>query len=117
MERNKLDQEPSKQETSPKGKSSRPKGLFREFLFDVSPINIDDWRSGNGLLRTLLVIRSPFMFLLQLFVPVVNETAEKRGWSKLLNCLQLCVTPIIVLFFFDGWLKQNLFIYIKQIFF
>ncbi|XP_051156265.1 mitochondrial sodium/calcium exchanger protein-like [Leptopilina boulardi] len=104
MERNKLDQEPLEQQVlQEKEKSSRPKGLFREFLFDVSPINIDDWRSGNVFLKTVLVIRTPFMFFLQLCVPVVNEIAEKRGWSKLLNCLQLFLTPIIVLFFFKAW--------------
>ncbi|XP_014228791.1 mitochondrial sodium/calcium exchanger protein-like [Trichogramma pretiosum] len=72
--------------------SSRPRGLFREFLYDVNPINAIDWKESGWLVRILLVLRSPFMFVLQLLVPVVNETAEKRGWSKLLNCLQISFT-------------------------
>uniref|UniRef100_A0ABD2XKP1 Sodium/calcium exchanger membrane region domain-containing protein n=1 Tax=Trichogramma kaykai TaxID=54128 RepID=A0ABD2XKP1_9HYME len=72
--------------------SSRPRGLFREFLYDVNPINAIDWKESGWLVRILLVLRSPFMFVLQLLVPVVNETAEKRGWSKLLNCLQISYT-------------------------
>ena len=75
----------------------RPKGLFREFLFDANPINGNEWREANGMVKALLVLRAPFMVVLQLFVPVVNETAEKRGWSKLLNCIQLWLTPVVAL--------------------
>lgn len=80
----------------------RPQGLFREFLYDVNPISREDWEKSSRLLKTVLVIRSPFMFLLQLFIPVVNPTVVKRGWSKLLNCFQLCVTPTIALLLLDG---------------
>ncbi|EZA57273.1 Sodium/potassium/calcium exchanger, partial [Ooceraea biroi] len=83
--------------------SDRPKGLFREFFYDVNPISREDWEKSSRLLKIVLVIRSPFMILLQLFIPVVSPTAEKRGWSKLLNCFQLCVTPTIVLFLLNVW--------------
>ncbi|KAK2582185.1 hypothetical protein KPH14_004541 [Odynerus spinipes] len=83
--------------------SSRPRGLFKEFLYDINPISREDWTQANPLLKFILVIRSPVMFLLQLFIPVVNVTAEKRGWSKLLNCFQLCVTPTVALFLLNVW--------------
>lgn len=76
---------------------TRPKGLFAKFFYDVNPINVQEWRNGNLVVKIVLILRSPFMLLLQLFVPVVNEMAEKRGWSKLLNCFQVCLTPIVAL--------------------
>ncbi|XP_012222241.1 mitochondrial sodium/calcium exchanger protein-like [Linepithema humile] len=81
----------------------RPKGLFKEFLYDINPISKEDWKKSNKLLKIVLVVRAPIMFLLQLFIPVVNPTVEKNGWSKLLNCLQLCVTPTIALFLLNVW--------------
>ncbi|KAK0179059.1 hypothetical protein PV327_007884 [Microctonus hyperodae] len=74
---------------------NRPKELFKEFLHDINPINVNNWRTSRILVRVIMVLRVPVMLLLRLLVPVVNETAVKRGWSKLLNCLQLCVTPIV----------------------
>ncbi|CAL1677970.1 unnamed protein product [Lasius platythorax] len=83
--------------------SDRPIGLLREFLYDVNPISREDWKKSSRLLKIILVIRSPVMLLLQLFIPVVNPTVEKRGWSKLLNCFQLCVTPTLTLFLLNVW--------------
>ncbi|KAK0097252.1 hypothetical protein PV326_002781 [Microctonus aethiopoides] len=74
---------------------NRPEGLFKEFLYDINPINVNNWQTSRIFVRVIMVLRAPVMLLLQLLVPVVNETAVKRGWSKLLNCLQLCVTPIL----------------------
>ncbi|KAF3429008.1 hypothetical protein E2986_13298 [Frieseomelitta varia] len=82
---------------------NRPKGLLKEFLYDMNPIGEEDWRTASRFTKFILIIRSPVMFLLQLFVPVVNVTAVKRGWSKLLNCFQLCVTPTMTLFLLNVW--------------
>lgn len=82
--------------------SDRPKGLFKEFLYDINPISEEDWKKSNKLFKIILIVRSPAMLLLQLFIPVVNPTVEKKGWSKLLNCLQLCVTPTMTLFLLNG---------------
>lgn len=82
--------------------SDRPKGLFREFWYDINPISREDWKRSTKLLKIVLVIRAPFMILLQLFIPVVSPTVEKRGWSKLLNSFQLCVSPTIALFLLNG---------------
>ncbi|XP_060820323.1 mitochondrial sodium/calcium exchanger protein-like [Bombus pascuorum] len=76
----------------------RPKGLFKEFLYDINPIGEEDWTSANRFVKFILIIRSPVMLLLQLFIPLVNMTTVKRGWTKLLNCFQLCVTPTLSLF-------------------
>ncbi|XP_017893330.2 mitochondrial sodium/calcium exchanger protein-like, partial [Ceratina calcarata] len=83
--------------------TERPKGLFKEFLYDINPITKEDWENANRFLKFILIIRAPVMLLLQLFVPVVNITAAKRGWSKLLNCFQLCVTATLALFLLNVW--------------
>ncbi|XP_053980855.1 mitochondrial sodium/calcium exchanger protein-like [Hylaeus volcanicus] len=81
----------------------RPEGLFREFLYDINPIGREDWVNANRIFKFILIIRAPVMFLLQLFIPLVNPTAAKKGWSKLLNCFQLCVTPTLALFLLNAW--------------
>lgn len=81
---------------------TRPTGLFREFLFDISPINMDDWSEAGKAMRVFLIIRAVPMFFLQLLIPVVNQTAVKRGWSKLLNCIQLCIAPVAATFILDS---------------
>ncbi|XP_036147470.1 mitochondrial sodium/calcium exchanger protein-like [Monomorium pharaonis] len=91
--------------------SDRPKGLFKEFFYDINPISKEDWKRSSKFVKTILIIRSPVMLLLQLFIPVVNPTVEKRGWSKLLNCFQLCATPTIALFLLNEryifWLHKQ----------
>ncbi|XP_031783087.1 mitochondrial sodium/calcium exchanger protein-like isoform X1 [Nasonia vitripennis] len=87
----------------PPPSTSRPRGLVREFFYDASPINLDEWRRSKPTVKLLLVLRAPFMLVLQLCVPVVNETAEKRGWSKLLNCAQIWLTPLVALCVLELW--------------
>ncbi|XP_017753047.1 PREDICTED: putative sodium/calcium exchanger 7 [Eufriesea mexicana] len=81
----------------------RPKGLFKEFLYDINPVGKEDWIDANRIFKFILIIRAPAMIFLQLFIPLVNTTAVKRGWSKLLNCFQLCVTPTVALFLLNVW--------------
>ena len=80
--------------------STRPKTLLGEFFYDLNPIGHAEWKEAPILVKILVIIRSPFMFILQLLIPVVNETAEKQGWSKLLNCLQLFLTLNVSLLVF-----------------
>ncbi|XP_044585078.1 mitochondrial sodium/calcium exchanger protein-like isoform X1 [Cotesia glomerata] len=75
--------------------NGRPKGLFAEFFFDMNPIKAYDWKNANFLLRIILILRIPIMLVLQFIIPVVNKTAAKSGWSKLLNCIQPSVLPTV----------------------
>ncbi|XP_043269137.1 mitochondrial sodium/calcium exchanger protein-like [Venturia canescens] len=83
--------------------SHRPTGLFREFLYDISPITAQEWADANVCVKIILVLRAPVTFVLQCIIPVVNETAEKRGWSKLLNCTQLVISPTLALVKLEVW--------------
>ncbi|XP_063995637.1 mitochondrial sodium/calcium exchanger protein-like [Diachasmimorpha longicaudata] len=78
-------------------------GVLDEFFYDLNPVNLHDWHKSSIPVRALLALRAPAMFLLQLLVPVVNETAINHGWSKLLNCVQLCLAPIAVLVKLNVW--------------
>ncbi|XP_034934696.1 mitochondrial sodium/calcium exchanger protein-like [Chelonus insularis] len=74
---------------------TRPTNLFLEFFYDMNPIDINDWKTSHILVKLVLIIRAPAMLVLQFIIPVVNQTAAKNGWSKLLNCIQLCIIPIV----------------------
>ncbi|XP_012279046.1 mitochondrial sodium/calcium exchanger protein [Orussus abietinus] len=82
---------------------SRPTDCFEEFIYDINPINKYDWDNATRFMKIVLIIRAPFMFVLQLLIPVVDETVVKRGWSKLLNCLQICIAPAAALFALNVW--------------
>ncbi|KAJ8674829.1 hypothetical protein QAD02_010615 [Eretmocerus hayati] len=86
------------------GSEARPRGLWREFLYDANPLPIGgpEWREAGFLGKVLLVLRAPFMLFLQLGVPVVNETAYKRGWSRLLNCSQIALAPCLATLLLQG---------------
>ncbi|XP_074102738.1 mitochondrial sodium/calcium exchanger protein [Cotesia typhae] len=75
--------------------TGQPRGLFAEFFFDMNPIKSYDWKNANFLLRIMLILRIPIMLVLQFIIPVVNKTAAKSGWSKLLNCIQPSVLPTV----------------------
>ncbi|XP_030387606.1 mitochondrial sodium/calcium exchanger protein-like [Scaptodrosophila lebanonensis] len=69
--------------------------LLNEFISAIVPIQATDWERSGKFIRTFLIIRAPLVFLCQLFIPVVNVEHEKHGWSKLLNCLHIVVTPLL----------------------
>ncbi|KAH8316420.1 hypothetical protein KR067_007573 [Drosophila pandora] len=71
--------------------------LFREFLDSLNPIDREKWKLGGKCRRAFLVIRSPIVFALLLFIPLVDYEKDKHGWSKLLNCIQIVTNPFVVI--------------------
>lgn len=71
--------------------------LFREFLESLNPIDGEAWELGGCCQRLFLIIRSPLVFVLLVFIPVVDFEKDKHGWSKLLNCLQVVLNPFVVI--------------------
>ncbi|XP_023030629.2 mitochondrial sodium/calcium exchanger protein [Drosophila willistoni] len=78
---------------------SNPKNLFliSEFLESFIPISEEDWELGGWFRRTFLIVRSPLVIFVTIFVPVVDYEKDKHGWSKLLNCTQIITNPIFVI--------------------
>ncbi|KAH8304486.1 hypothetical protein KR059_011009 [Drosophila kikkawai] len=79
--------------------SENPKNLmlFREFLESLNPIDGEAWELGGCCQRFFLIIRSPLVLILLVFIPVVDFEKDKHGWSKLLNCLQIVLNPFVVI--------------------
>ncbi|XP_017066025.1 mitochondrial sodium/calcium exchanger protein [Drosophila eugracilis] len=71
--------------------------LFTEFLHSLNPIDAEAWQLGGKCNRLYLIVRSPFVFLLLIFIPVVDYEKDKHGWSKLLNCTQIVTNPFVVI--------------------
>lgn len=88
----------------------RPRGLFAEFFFDMNPIKAYDWKNANFFLRIMLILRIPIMLVLQFIIPVVNKTAAKSGWSKLLNCIQPSVLPTVAVIILKGTLSLSVIV-------
>lgn len=73
--------------------------MFQQFFYSLNPIDVGEWRKGNPFIKALLVIKSPIILLLRIFIPVVDYDLDDCGWSKLLNCVQIVLLPAIILFF------------------
>ncbi|KAH8321553.1 hypothetical protein KR074_008380 [Drosophila pseudoananassae] len=71
--------------------------LFQEFLYSLNPIDREEWLLGGKCRRAFLIVRSPIVFILLFFIPVVDYEKDKHGWSKLLNCIQIVTNPFVVI--------------------
>jgi len=79
--------------------SENPKNLqlFTEFFQSLNPVDAEAWQLGGWSNRIYLIARCPLVFVLQLFIPVVDYEKIKHGWSKLLNCTQIVTNPFVVI--------------------
>ncbi|XP_050743447.1 mitochondrial sodium/calcium exchanger protein isoform X2 [Drosophila biarmipes] len=79
--------------------SENPKNLmlFREFFQALNPIDGEAWQLGGKCNRVYLVARCPLVFVMLLFIPVVDYEKDKHGWSKLLNCTQIVTNPFVII--------------------
>ncbi|KAH8370766.1 hypothetical protein KR093_004904 [Drosophila rubida] len=70
--------------------------LFDGFVETIQPIQEDYWRDCGTAVRIGLLILSPLMLFFLLLIPIVDLERRRHGWSKLLNCIQIVVTPMYV---------------------
>ncbi|XP_069704985.1 mitochondrial sodium/calcium exchanger protein-like [Periplaneta americana] len=70
------------------------KSLVKEFLYDMIPVDIEEWSSMNLAEKVASCLKAPFIVVLKLVIPVVNHTLVKNGWSKLLNTLNCVIWPL-----------------------
>ncbi|XP_017065992.1 mitochondrial sodium/calcium exchanger protein [Drosophila eugracilis] len=69
--------------------------LFSDFFHAINPINPEVWYLSGGGARFLIVLTAPVNFMLRLLIPYVDYQRAKHGWTKLLNCLQIVLTPFV----------------------
>ncbi|XP_029426445.1 mitochondrial sodium/calcium exchanger protein isoform X3 [Nannospalax galili] len=62
----------------------------------LNPLDYRKWRTQPVSLRLLKVAKLPVEFLLLLTVPVVDPDQEDGNWKRPLNCLQLVISPLVL---------------------
>nr|AKN21567.1 slc24a-7 [Schmidtea mediterranea] len=69
-------------------------GPWKHFALTILPVDLEEWREQSGFSKFLSIIQSPFMFILTLTIPIVDETAYLKGWCKILNCIH-CLLSLV----------------------
>ncbi|XP_048198861.1 mitochondrial sodium/calcium exchanger protein isoform X2 [Perognathus longimembris pacificus] len=62
----------------------------------LNPVDTKRWRSQSASWRLLKVFKLPVEVLLLLTVPVVDPDRDDRNWKRPLNCLQLVISPLVL---------------------
>ncbi|NP_001171065.1 mitochondrial sodium/calcium exchanger protein isoform 2 precursor [Mus musculus] len=83
------------------GDEYRPLLLGRETTVQIliqalNPLDYRKWRTQSISWRVLKVVKLPVEFLLLLTVPVVDPDKDDRNWKRPLNCLQLVISPLVL---------------------
>ncbi|KFB53026.1 AGAP007338-PA-like protein [Anopheles sinensis] len=84
----------------PRGEENTPdnEGLLRDFWIHLNPIDADEWTQGSWMTRMFGIMKVPFVLVLLLTIPIVDVTAERDGWCKLLNILHCLTLPLFIAF-------------------
>lgn len=62
----------------------------------LNPLDCRKWRNKPAYWRVLKVLKLPVELLLLLTVPLVDPDKEDRNWKRPLNCLQLAISPLVL---------------------
>ncbi|XP_049542633.1 putative sodium/calcium exchanger 7 [Anopheles darlingi] len=71
-------------------------GLWTDFLSHVNPIDANEWAEAGWFMRMFSIIKAPFLLVLLLLIPIVDSTAERDGWCKLLNIIHCMSLPLMM---------------------
>lgn len=85
------------------------KDLVKQFFQSLNPIQTVEWVESGTAGKVYLIITAPVLFLLQLFIPVVDYEHDRHGWSKLLNSFQIPWVPLIIIYTLGKPSKKLLF--------
>ncbi|XP_073847634.1 mitochondrial sodium/calcium exchanger protein [Musca autumnalis] len=97
-----VDIEGTRHSFEPSAQSSANERLWQQLKDSLKPFEIDEWHSSTGFQKTLMCFKTPIIFALQLFLPIVDYELERHGWSKLLNCVQVVISPIVMFLLICG---------------
>ncbi|XP_030388111.1 mitochondrial sodium/calcium exchanger protein-like [Scaptodrosophila lebanonensis] len=88
---------------------SHPKNdnLLKEALEALKPIDFDEWKSNGVFWRSFLLAKAPIVVMCGLFIPLVDQEADKHGWCKLLNCMQVFTTPVVIVLIGMGYIDRS----------
>ncbi|XP_018794052.1 PREDICTED: sodium/potassium/calcium exchanger 6, mitochondrial isoform X2 [Bactrocera latifrons] len=74
------------------------KDLMKQFFESLNPIQKEEWLESGVVGKLYIAITVPVLFVLQVFIPVVDYEKERHGWSKLLNSIQIPWVPMILIY-------------------
>lgn len=72
--------------------------IFQQFFYSLNPINVTDWLRASWLFKIIMIVKSPILVALRILIPVVDYELDDCGWSKLLNCVQLWISPSFIIY-------------------
>uniref|UniRef100_A0A182NKJ2 Sodium/calcium exchanger membrane region domain-containing protein n=1 Tax=Anopheles dirus TaxID=7168 RepID=A0A182NKJ2_9DIPT len=73
-------------------------GLFIDFCDHVNPIDPEEWNQAGWAMRAFCLLKAPFVLLLLLTIPIVDVTANRDGWCKLLNVCHCLTLPLFIVY-------------------
>lgn len=87
------------QEESPPEEEEDVAGeLFRQLFYSLNPIDVPDWLESGRMGKAVMLMKAPVLVFLKMVIPVVDYEIEGNGWSKLLNCIQIVLLPLILIY-------------------
>lgn len=105
--------------------------LLKSFMQAINPLDEREWKDAGWIKKVLMMLKvksnfsilraslklfyvsfqAPVVFLLVLFIPIVDYGDYLHGWSKLLNMLNIVTLPQLLLFV-TGYIKLMFFGYL-----
>lgn len=77
--------------------NSKNEFLISDFFENINPIEPMNWKLSGIRLRTFYLFTTPLYLLIKLAIPQIDPFLYKHSWSKLLNCLQIVISPFFVI--------------------
>uniref|UniRef100_A0A1W7RA41 Sodium/potassium/calcium exchanger 6, mitochondrial n=1 Tax=Hadrurus spadix TaxID=141984 RepID=A0A1W7RA41_9SCOR len=74
------------------------RGICKEFLYHICPLNLATWHESGCFWRSFEVIKIPTYLLLKLTVPVVDCENFKNNWCRILNTTHCVTGPLLMAF-------------------
>uniref|UniRef100_A0A1A9WBV5 Sodium/calcium exchanger membrane region domain-containing protein n=1 Tax=Glossina brevipalpis TaxID=37001 RepID=A0A1A9WBV5_9MUSC len=90
--------EEEEKEESPPEEEDVTGELFRQLFYSLNPIDVSDWLESGRFGKAIMLMKAPVLVFLKAFIPVVDYEVEGNGWSKLLNCIQLVLLPLLLIY-------------------
>uniref|UniRef100_A0A1B0G3U1 Sodium/calcium exchanger membrane region domain-containing protein n=1 Tax=Glossina morsitans morsitans TaxID=37546 RepID=A0A1B0G3U1_GLOMM len=72
--------------------------LFRQLFYSLNPIDVPDWLESGRMGKVVMLMKAPVLVFLKVVIPVVDYEIEGNGWSKLLNCIQMVLLPLLLIY-------------------
>ncbi|XP_037897754.1 mitochondrial sodium/calcium exchanger protein-like [Glossina fuscipes] len=72
--------------------------LFRQLFYSLNPIDVTDWLESGRMGKTVMLMKAPVLVFLKAVIPVVDYEIDGNGWSKLLNCIQIVLLPLLLIY-------------------